>query len=83
MKTKLTLTVRKRAIDNAKRFSRKTGKSISQMFEEIFEQSEPGKIKSESQMAAERLLKRLKGSKAVQTLDDKALIREHVAAKYS
>jgi hypothetical protein len=83
MKTKLTLTVQKRAIDNAKRYSRKTGKSISQMFEEIFEQSEPSIIKTETQMAAERLLRRLKGSNAVKSFDDKALIRKHVAAKYS
>jgi hypothetical protein len=83
MKTKLTLTVHKRAIENAKRYSRKTGKSISQMFEELFDQAEMGKIRTESQVAAERLLKRLKGSTAVQSFDDKALIRKHVAAKYS
>jgi hypothetical protein len=36
MKTKLTLTINKKALANANIYSRKTGKSISQMVEEIF-----------------------------------------------
>ena len=83
MKTKLTLTVRKSVIDNAKRYSRRTGKSVSQMFEELFEKTESMSIKSEQQRSAERLLKTLELSKSVKTLDDKSLIEKHVAGKYA
>ena len=83
MKTKLTLTVHKKAIANAKRYSRKTGKSISQMFEELFELEEIGSLRSEPQRAAERLLAHLKKSNHLKTLDDKFLLRAHVARKYA
>ena len=83
MKTKLTLTVRKSVIDNAKRYSRRTGKSISQIFEELFEKTESMGIKSEQQRSAERLLKTLELSKSVKNLDDKSLIEKHVARKYA
>ncbi len=83
MKTKLTLTVRKSVIATAKRYSRRTGKSISQMFEELFEKVELGSIKSEPQRAAARLLETLESSKSVKTLDDKLLLKEHVARKFS
>ncbi len=83
MKTKLTLTVRKSVIDTAKRYSRRTGKSISQMFEELFEKTESMGIKSEQQRSAERLLKTLELSKPVKTLDDKSLIKKHVTRKYA
>lgn len=83
MKTKLTLTVRKSVIDRAKRISRKNKKSLSQMFEELFEESDLEGIKTESQRAAERLLKKVSGSKPVKTLDDKSLLKDHVARKYS
>lgn len=84
MKTKLTLTVRKSVISAAKRYSRRTGKSISQMFEEFFENAAlGGGIKSAPQRAAERLLKSLDASKPVKTLDDKQLLKEHVARKFA
>lgn len=83
MKTKLTLTVRKSVISTAKRHSRRTGKSISQMFEDLFENTELGNIKSEPQRAAERLLKTLESSKSIKTLDDKTLLKEHVARKFA
>jgi hypothetical protein len=83
MKTKLTLTVRKSVINTAKRYSRKTGKSISEMFEELFEKTEPTRIKSEQQRSAERLLKTLEVSKSVKSLDDKSLLKEHVARKFA
>lgn len=68
----------------AKQYSRRTGKSISQMFEELFEKAEMAdSIKSESQRAAERLLKALESSKPVQTLDDKELLKNHVARKFA
>ena len=54
MKTKLTLTVSDRIIRKAKRHSRKTGKSLSRMFEELFEDHEKSALKTESQRAAER-----------------------------
>ena len=83
MKTKLTLTVRKSVIEKAKRYSRRTGKSISQMFEEVFELNEARSIKSEQQRAAGRLLTTLESSKSIKTLEDKALLKEHVARKFA
>lgn len=83
MKTKLTLTVCKSVIAAAKRYSRRTAKSISKIFEELFEKEEAGSIKSEPQRAAERLLKTLNGSKGVKTLDDKRLLKNHVARKFA
>lgn len=84
MKTKLTLTIRKSVITTAKRYARKTGKSISQIFEEFVENVESsGSNKSESQMAAERLLKILESSKPAHTLDDKKLLKDHVARKFA
>jgi hypothetical protein len=84
MKTKLTLTVRKSIITNAKRYSRRTGKSISQLFEELFDKTETGIIKSTSQQAAERLLHQLASSRPVKTsTNDKLLLKKHVARKYA
>lgn len=83
MKTKLTLTVRKSVIDAAKRYSRKTGKSISQMFEDLFIQEESIGKKTGQQHAAERLLETLKISKSAKTLDDKLLLKEHVSRKFA
>lgn len=84
MKMKLTLTVRKSVITTAKRYSKRTGKSISQMFEEFFDHLEAaGKMKSEKQIAAERLLKMLEASKPIQTLDDEQLLKDHVARKFA
>lgn len=82
MKTKLTLTVRKSVIDHAKRYSRRTGKSISQLFEDFFDSGQAS-VKSEPQRAAERLLRRLKAAKPVKPLKDKELLNKHVAGKYS
>ncbi len=81
MKTKLSLTVRKSVIDTAKRYSRKTGKSISQMFEDFFEKTETKSIKSEQLRSAKRLLKTLERSNSVESLDDKFFLRDHVAQK--
>lgn len=53
------------------------------MFEELFEKVELGSIKSEPQRAAVRLLETLESSKSVKTLDDKLLLKEHVARKFS
>lgn len=81
MKAKLSLTVRKSVIDTAKRYSRKTGKSISQMFEDFFEKTETKSIKSEQLRSAKRLLKTLERSNSVESLDDKFFLRDHVAQK--
>lgn len=83
MKTKLTLTVRKSIINKAKRYSQKTGKSISRIFEEFFENTDTTDIKSVTQMAAERLLKKLESSSPVKALDDKKLLKKHVAGKFA
>lgn len=83
MKTKLTLTVRKHVIDRAKRYAKRSGKSISQIFEDLFEQSEYPVIKTEAQQAAQRLLETLQGVKPIKALNDKELIKAHVASKHS
>lgn len=83
MKTKLTLTVSKKTIARAKRYSRRTGKSVSRMFEEFFEEAEANGIRSEAHRAAERLLNALHEAKSVRTLDDKRLLKNHVARKYA
>jgi hypothetical protein len=83
MKTKLTLTVAESAIRRAKRYSKKSGKSLSRMFEELFETDEPAPLKTQAQRAAGRLLQRLEKSKTVKTLDDKALLKKHLKKKYA
>ncbi|MCB0494177.1 MAG: hypothetical protein KDC93_17360 [Cyclobacteriaceae bacterium] len=83
MKTKLTLTVRKSIIKNARRFSKRSGKSISQLFEEFFETEEGTGIPSKSQRAAERLLNTLESSPSVKTLNDKEELKSHVARKFA
>lgn len=84
MKTKLTLTVRKSVINTAKRYSKKTGKSLSRIFEEFFESPAiEDDVKSASQKAAERLLQSLRSAKPLETLDDKKFLKEHVARKFA
>ena len=83
MKTKLTLTVSDRVIRKAKRHSRRTGKSLSRMFEELFDVDEKTPLKSEAQRAAERLLRQLENSKPVKMLNDEALLRKHLTKKYA
>lgn len=83
MKTKLTLTVRKSIIKNARKFSKRSGKSISQLFEELFELEQGRSIPSEPQRAAKRLLTTLESSQTVKTLDDKEELKTHVARKFA
>lgn len=83
MKTKLTLTIREDVVAAAKRLSRRTGKSISTMFEEVFSAPKPTGLKTEPQRAAERLLKTLEKADTIETLDDKTLLRRHVARKFA
>jgi len=83
MKTKLTLTVKKSVIEAAKRKAKNKGISLSRMFEEIFEGEEGNNIKTESQRAAERLIKKLGESKSINSLNDKELIKEHVRRKFA
>ena len=84
MKTKLTLTVRKSVISAAKRYAKRTGKSISKMFEQFFENAEAGGyMKSENQKTAERLLKSLDASEPVRQMNDKQLLKKHVARKFA
>jgi hypothetical protein len=82
MKTKLTLTVNSEVIKKARKHSEVIGKSISQLFEEFIKNTADKDQKSESQLAAERLLKKISASKSVKTLDDKALLKKRVSHKY-
>ncbi len=83
MKTKLTLTVRKSVIEMAKKQARQKGKSLSEMFEELFENSGSRNIKTEQQRAAERLMLRLAKAKSIQSKDDKKIIIQHVKRKFA
>jgi hypothetical protein len=83
MKTKLTLTVKKSVIESAKKRAKNKGISLSQMFEEIFEEGGTNEIKTEAQRAAERLLQKLEKSKSIKTKDDKELIKAHVERKFA
>lgn len=83
MKTKLTLTVKKSVIESAKKIAKNKGISLSQMFEEIFEEGGTNGIKTEAQRAAERLLQKLEKSKSIKTKDDKELIKAHVKRKFA
>lgn len=83
MKTKLTLTVRKSIIKNARRYSKRSGKSISQLFEELFEMDQGTGIPSKSQRAATRLLKTLESAPDIKPLNDKEALKSHVARKFA
>lgn len=82
MKTKLTLTVKKDIIIKARKRSKATGRSISELFEDFIQNTTDEGVKSETQLAAERLLKRMSASKPVTTLDDKALLKKVLIDKY-
>lgn len=83
MKVRLTLSVNEKALANARRYARKAGKPISRIFEEIFGGDEPQNIKSESQLAAARLLSQLKDSKSIKIKDDKNLLKANVARRFA
>lgn len=83
MKTKLTLTVRKKVIDSAKRIARKRQVSLSQLFEEVFENQTVNPIKSEPQLAAERLIFQLENSKELKEDNDKKELIDHVKRKFA
>ncbi|MBY0433903.1 MAG: hypothetical protein K2U26_07325 [Cyclobacteriaceae bacterium] len=83
MKTKLTLTVRKSVIMNARRYSKRTGKSISTLFEELFESRAENRIPTEAQKAARRLLENLERTKSVKTVEDRIALIAHVARKFA
>lgn len=83
MKKKLTLTIQEDIIKLAKRQAKRRGISLSQMIEDIFKREDVNNIKTESQKAAERLLKKLEESKSTATKRDKELIKEHVKRKFA
>lgn len=85
MKTKLTLTLEKSTIEKARRYAKASGRSISRIVEEIFEQTDPdqNKIMTSQQRAVKRLMQKLQESPSMEERDDKALIIDHVAKKYS
>jgi len=85
MKTKLTLTVKQHIIERARRYSRRTGKSISQLFEEFFEHAEKKEMKAESKEAAERLLKSLRSAQSIKakSRSDKDLLKKHVDINFT
>ncbi len=83
MKTKLTLTVKKSIIDSAKRLAKRKKVSVSRLFEEMFENDEINPIKTPEQLAAKKLLERVGEEYPIIDQDDKELIRQYVAKKYS
>ena len=82
MKRKLKLTVHKKPLADARRYSHKTRKFISQEFEELFGAETESQM-SEPQMAAERLLNLLKSAIPVKICHDKQLLMTYVARKYA
>lgn len=85
MKTKLTLTVNKAVIDQAKKIARQRKVSVSKLFEEVFEGPEPQPLRTDKQKSASALIKLLDESPAIRTKKkhDKALIKKYVSGKYS
>jgi hypothetical protein len=83
MKTKLTLTIEESIVIEAKRYSKKTGKSVSGLFEELFLKAKKEQGKSARALAAGRLLRILDESKPVKPLDDKKLRAEYLKKKYA
>ena len=83
MKKKLTLTVEEQIIKYDKRQTKRHGKSVSQLFEESFQEERVNTIKTESQKAAGQLLEKLEASESTQTQRDKELIKEHVKGKFT
>lgn len=83
MKKKLTLTIEEEIIATAKRQAKRRGISVSQMFEEALDSGGTGKIETEPQRAAIRLLNTLRKAESTATRDDKKLIREHVKRKFT
>jgi hypothetical protein len=84
MKTKLTLTVKKEIVAKAKLKAASRGISLSKMFEEIFEKESPDLEKTDSQLAAGRLLQRLESMEPmdVQKESDKVLLKRFLKEKY-
>jgi hypothetical protein len=84
MKTKLTLTVKKEIVAKAKLKAASRGISLSKMFEEIFERESPDLEKTDSQLAAGRLLQRLESMEPmdVQKESDKVLLKRFLKEKY-
>lgn len=82
MKTKLTLTVNEDVIIKARKQSKAAGRSISQLFEEFIQDAAARDIKSETQLAAGRLLKRISASKPVTAVDDEMLLKKMLTDKY-
>lgn len=83
MKKKLTLTVEEEIVRYAKKLAKRQGKSVSQMFEEVFKDSKTNTIQTEQQKAASELIKKLDLSKSVQDKNDNELIKEHVKRKFT
>ena len=83
MKTKLTLTIEESIITEAKRYSKKAGKSLSAMFEELFLKAQKQETKSEKSLAAARLLKMLDKAKPLKPLDENKLRTAHLTKKYA
>lgn len=83
MKKKLTLTVEEEIVRYAKKLAKRQGKSVSQMFEEVFKDSKTNTIQTEQQKAASELIKQLATSKSVQDKNDNELIKEHVKRKFT
>jgi len=83
-KSKLTLTVRKDIIEKARKKSQETGTSISQLFEEAFQEDEIKPIETEKQRALKRFLESYGEREPVQALpvSDKELYRKHLREKY-
>ena len=81
MKTKLTLTVHDAIIKRAKRQAKSQGTSVSELFESVFSEGEPRKIKTNAQKADENLMEHLSHKRETAITDDKGEIKAYVKRK--
>ena len=82
MQTKLTLRLEEQLIDNAKRFAKQSGKSLSQMVADYFTQLEKPPVTSDKELPS--VTASLKGSLQVEPLQglDEIDYRSYLESKY-
>ena len=85
MKTRPTLTIEKKIVEKAKMIAASRGISLSRLFEEIVQNENTGSKKTESQVAAERFLERLKSLTPINSLkkSDNQIVREDRGKEYN
>lgn len=82
MNTKLTLTIEKEVIEQAKKYAKQKGQSLSEMVENYFKLLASEKIKSKETKLSPKV-NRLRGIiKTDENLDYKKILSEELSKKY-